>query len=93
MILAFAPLLETRFEPGAPTHVEGTGTSAHHVHNPQACAACAARALMAGANRSENTVIESSRRAYPVAAKRDDHLADFLSGSNSRPRAPPFRHA
>jgi hypothetical protein len=93
VLLAFAPLLERRFGADARAHVETTGTSVHHVHNAADCAACAARALLATADRTDNPLIGSHRGTILVAQMRDDSLAEFLKGSNSRPRAPPFRQA
>jgi len=93
VVLAFTPVLEGRYGADARTHVEATGTSVHHAHNPTDCAACAARGLLAAANRSDNAVIESKRLVGLVTPKFNDHLAEFLKGSASRPRAPPFRHA
>jgi hypothetical protein len=93
VILALTPLLEGREGRDARTHVEAGGTSVHHAHNPADCAACAARGLMAAANRSGNTVIELTHGMALVAPERHDHLAEFLKGSISRPRAPPFRQA
>lgn len=93
VVLAFASTLEGRYGADAKTHIEAAGTSVHHAHNPADCAACAARGLMAAANRSDNTVIESRHGVALVTPKRGDHLAEFLKGSTSRPRAPPIRHA
>ena len=93
VLLALTPMLEGRYGRDARTHVEASGTSVHHAHNPADCAACAARGLMAAANRSNNTVIELTHGVALVAPERRDHLAEFLKGSISRPRAPPFRQA
>jgi len=93
VLLAFSPLLEGRFDADARIHVEAPGTSAHHVHNAADCAACAARMLLAAANRADNTVIGSHHRVALVAPMRVDRFSDFLKGSHSRPRAPPFRQA
>ena len=93
VVLAFAPLLEGRFGADARTHVEATGVNVHHAHNPESCPACAARGLLAAANHSDNPAIESHQGTDRVAPKADDHLAEFLKGSISRSRAPPFRQA
>lgn len=94
VVLAFAPLLEGRFGADARTHVEATGVNVHHAHNPESCPACAARGLLAAANRADTpAAIESHQRTDRVAPKGDDRLAEFLKGSISRPRAPPFRQA
>ncbi len=92
LLLAFAPLMEWKSGPDARAHVEAAGTSAHHAHNPADCAACAARGLLAVANRSAVPAMGLFQVINPRLSERDEHLA-LLSESQSRPRAPPFRRA
>ena len=92
LVLAFAPLMEGRFGADARPHVEAAGTSAHHAHNAADCAACAARGLLATANPSAQTTIESLQSVLPGLSQRDEHFA-LVRESKSRPRAPPVRQA
>lgn len=92
LFLALAPLIEARGGSDARSHVETAGTRAHHAHNAEECAVCAARNLQAVVFHSPTTAVESMRTVRPPSAERDEHLA-LLTESESRPRAPPFRHA
>lgn len=92
LVLTFAPLTEGRFGADARPHVEADGTSTHHAHNAADCAACATRGLLTTANPSAQVAIESLQLVLPGLSERDEYFA-FLSESQSRPRAPPFRQA
>jgi hypothetical protein len=92
LFLAIASFTEGRFGADARAHFESAGTSAHHAHNEADCAACAARGLLAMANRADHSAIESQREVALTSPKRDEH-PDRLTRSSSRPRAPPLRQA
>lgn len=92
LVLTLAPLMERAFDPNARAHVEATGASTHHAHNPSDCAACAARTLLSAARPTPQRALESFQPSLSELSTRDEHL-DFLSKSSSRPRAPPFRQA
>lgn len=92
LLLTFAPLMERELDPNGRAHVEATGTSSHHAHNPSDCAACAARTVLSPASHTPQPALESFQPLLPELSTRDEHL-DFLSKSSSRPRAPPFRQA
>jgi hypothetical protein len=86
VLLAFAPLVEGKWQSGA--HVEEAGTSLHHGHSDADCAACIARGLLASSEVEDRALASAPSTVFGVP---DSPRVVFKSASalHSRSRAPP----
>lgn len=88
LVVALAPLAESRTERTLSAHVEQTGTRGHVSHNEATCASCQARSIHGTAPRPlfavpDETLAVSS---YVMAAER---LVSTPFHPQANPRAPP----
>ena len=92
LVLALAPVTETRFGPDARPHVEAGGTATHHAHDSSHCVACTARGLLSTSEVSTRVAIGMEPSAVFARALRETTFGS-LRESTSKPRAPPVRLA
>ncbi len=87
--IALAPSAEAFASRSAPAHVEASGTSLHHSHIPEACAACLALQLIGIALRPHRPELPAAPRSEPLPAASVRSPRAPRPGPNA-PRAPPL---
>ncbi|HVF40995.1 MAG TPA: hypothetical protein VM939_13930 [Gemmatimonadaceae bacterium] len=88
VIVAFAPLVESRLGASIAAHIEDAGTGEHHAHDDASCLACVARHLLSSSHTSERSSLAISRGIAPTSV-RVEHFGASTESRSLLPRAPP----